>query len=331
MTFHDFLWAADARFKRANREHISVLHGRELRRVVDWDENLEMWPELSKSHVFFLGDDQEFTDALQEIRPDLHKEMKERLPMPFDDVSVVTVVRKSMGQEAERAFHEYLFGQTPDYIEPEIPEGSSVWVMDRLIRAKAEDPRIAPLIRENQKESEKVKEWFFLARLQSFHKASAPLVMIPFGYVGPTERGTVEVLASQQLLWFVGNIVTNLEQVAAISHPANYVVKVTPELTPREQRKVSAGQPRPPAKQTHFIVVDHEVLVGMRRGGGTHASPIPHERRGHWRRLAERHHHARLLGKERIWVRPAWVGETNWSDHKHHYEVLIDFGKGGNL
>lgn len=71
----------------------------------------------------------------------------------------------------------------------------------------------------------------------------------------------------------------------------------------------------------------HDILVGMSQGHyGTHASPVPHERRGHWRRLADRCRHARLSGKDKVFVRPAYVGERTFSNDKNRYEVLMDFG-----
>jgi len=80
-------------------------------------------------------------------------------------------------------------------------------------------------------------------------------------------------------------------------------------------------------KAPHFIVVDHDILVRMSGDHyGTHASPVPHERRGHWRRLAERCRHAKLSGKDKVFVRPTYVGERNFEDPKNKYEVLMDFG-----
>jgi hypothetical protein len=79
----------------------------------------------------------------------------------------------------------------------------------------------------------------------------------------------------------------------------------------------------------HFVVVDHDVLVGMsgRGAGQEHASPVPHHRRGHWMRLAERCREAKAAGKDRVWVRPTYVGDTEFSDLRNDYKVLMDFGK----
>jgi hypothetical protein len=54
--------------------------------------------------------------------------------------------------------------------------------------------------------------------------------------------------------------------------------------------------------------------------GGSHASPSPHTRRGHYLTLR----HARY-GKhvgERRWRKPAWVGDTEWIFEGRQYRVI---------
>lgn len=46
---------------------------------------------------------------------------------------------------------------------------------------------------------------------------------------------------------------------------------------------------------------------------GHHASPIPHPRRGHWRRLAP---------DRRVKVRPTWVGAQEWKYEGRTYKIL---------
>jgi hypothetical protein len=45
---------------------------------------------------------------------------------------------------------------------------------------------------------------------------------------------------------------------------------------------------------------------------GHHSSPIPHPRRGHWRRLTP---------DRKTWVRPAWVGATEWQYEGRTYRI----------
>lgn len=110
-----------------------------------------------------------------------------------------------------------------------------------------------------------------------------------------------------------------------IAHPSNYIVKETPTLTPHEARRVEQGKRFPDAKRPRYIIVDHDVLVGKYRPQGTHASPVPHQRRGHWMRLAERCKHAKAQGIDKTWVRDCNIGETDFVRGGRRYEVLLDF------
>lgn len=112
---------------------------------------------------------------------------------------------------------------------------------------------------------------------------------------------------------------------ALIAHPANYIVRETPLLTPKEQRRVAAGKRFPGAKLPRYVIVDHDVLASRMKPQGTHAAPVPHQRRGHWRRLAERCKLARARGVDRTWVRDCKIGETDFVAHKRRYQVLTDF------
>lgn len=117
-------------------------------------------------------------------------------------------------------------------------------------------------------------------------------------------------------------------QCLLISHPANYIVKESPQLTPKEARRIENGKRFPDAKRPRYIIVDHDVLVGLRTPEGSHASPIPHQRRGHWMRLSERCRHAKERGLDRVWVRDTYVGETDFVANGRRYQVLLDFQVG---
>jgi hypothetical protein len=116
-------------------------------------------------------------------------------------------------------------------------------------------------------------------------------------------------------------------RVAVISHPANYIVSTTPSLTPREERIKKERGVMPIRKRPHYIVIDREDLVNLnpatRAPDGTHASPIPHSRRGHWRRLSERCTAARAAGRTKTWVADAYVGEREFADEKNRYRVVL--------
>lgn len=303
LTFGTFLEHAAAHFERESKR----------------DELLALMPPVLDSHIFWLGDDQEFQEHVKEIREDLIPEMLHQIHLPFSDTTVVSVIRK---------------GPRP------------IWTLDRMIEAP-------PYLRKLLKQSDHAVDQgqtILIVRYQI--EENVPLVEEPFPvmiwvivYHG-VEGNDIHfsfipsVKLHRLLESNLGNSSEDkwkqfqyeskviLDYAAALSHPENYVVAVTPELTPKEERKVAQGRSRPPQKARHFIVVDHQVLVRMRsETGSTHASPVPHERRGHWRRVAERCRHARLLGKERVFVRPTLVGDPTWKREKNFYEVLPDLGK----
>jgi len=307
MSFQDFL------------EHSEALFRREV-------PGAGIMP-FAKTHIFNLGTDEKVEDGIKDIWEDLKAEMTDRIPLPFPDTTCMSVVKNST-----------LEGQPPG------------WILDRIVEVP-----VHPL------ELEKLKKAMMPgdaspAQVEAAKKLKQKLVVIRF------EEGS-DVIVSWIIYWYgvvdgemvlmtapttllldqlggrtsppIDSFLNNesmivIKQATAISHPGNYVVQVTPALTPKEERRMAQGKGRPIRKTPHFIVVDHEILVGMnRKGGGEHASPVPHERRGHWRRLAEHCRHARMLGRDKVWVRPTYVGELAFSDEKNHYDVLMDFGKKG--
>lgn len=69
----------------------------------------------------------------------------------------------------------------------------------------------------------------------------------------------------------------------------------------------------------HIILVDPSRVNEYRPNSqsGTHASPRPHNRRGHWRRLEKANPDTR-----KVFVRPSWVGPTNWEFQGSTYSVV---------
>ena len=306
MSFQDFLEHSDARFRNEIRGAGTL--------------------PFSKTHVFNLGVDEKVEDGIKDIWDDLKAEMVDRVPLPFPDTSCMSIVKNSMAE-----------GQPPG------------WILDRIVEVPPH-----PLEIENLKKSmmpgdaspaqveaaKNLKQKLVVIRFEEGSDVIVSWIIYWFGVVdgemvlmtAPTAQfldqlggrtsPVIESFLSKEAMIVI-------KQATAISHPGNYVVQVTPELTPKEKRKVAEGRERPIRKKQHFIVVDHDILSGMNRkdGDGTHASPVPHERRGHWRRLGDRCRQARMLGREKVWVRPSYVGELEFSDGKNHYEVLMDFGK----
>jgi hypothetical protein len=267
-------------------------------------------PPFKDTHVFWLGEDNDFYTSVTDIRDDLFEEMKVTVPMPFKDITTVSIVRRLMPHDK--------------------PDHPPVWTLDRLV----EIPELVGAQRGT--DGGKPNQTFFIVRYQVRDDRSGPEIPLfwwleYFGlekindksYMKITIRPPNAVAGTpvEKMMETESGFI--LDEAAAISHPANYIVRVEPKLTEYEAKRVLAGKRYPAAKRPHFIVVDHDVVVGMRRGeGGHHASPVPHERRGHWRRLAERCKKAKLLGRDKTFVRPTLVGEPKFEDRKNYYEVL---------
>lgn len=302
MTFQDFLERAAA--------------------VTDRDLGSREPGPLSRSRVFHMGDDAAIEEAAREVWTDILGEIETRVHLPFSDTTCVSRVPR--------------------------PEGEPGWVLDRLVEIPvtesekatvdqvALEPGVDPFV--FQKFKERTPQKFAVIRFEEDADHLTPWIVLYWG----TFRGHMGLLAApsrfMETLYGVGQFgdpeekffqhesKAVLKQAALISHPSQYVVRVTPALSPKEARRVEAGRPRPARKSPHFIVVDHTVLTNLRpHQGGTHARPVPHQRRGHWKRLAARCRHARLLGKEKVWVRPAYVGERTFTVEHNFYEVLLDF------
>jgi hypothetical protein len=57
--------------------------------------------------------------------------------------------------------------------------------------------------------------------------------------------------------------------------------------------------------------------------GGSHASPHPHTRRGHYASLVDPKFRRNEDGTvRRVWVRPAWVGDSEWVFEGRQYKVI---------
>lgn len=293
-------------------------------------------PPLSQSHIFLLGNDSDFNEALKEIDDDLKLEMKERVPMPFKDIACCSLVSKPMDDERVKQLQGTADRMYPGQVEVSGDlvrlSGKPVWVMDRLIEIDENHPAVKEIMRApGEVDMDSVNQWFLMVRFHGVEGCQTQPMVWSFGFRGIAFGGELKIVSLAVASPLGNEMVESCRYITAISHPAQYVVRVSPMLTQREQRRYESGKGIPREKTSHFLVVDHEVVVRLRKDPvATHASPVPHERRGHWARLAERCRHARLLGKDKVWKKPTFVGERIWTDEKNLYEVLLDFGKKGN-
>jgi hypothetical protein len=111
-----------------------------------------------------------------------------------------------------------------------------------------------------------------------------------------------------------------LQAVQWINKPEHYTVEIGALEAPRKAK----GEPRVrrlAERPRHIVLTKSEIAEAWRRVhlGGTHASPLPHLRRGHYRTLERA-----TPGERRVWVRPAHINGTcvEWRDGDIRYRVL---------
>lgn len=107
-----------------------------------------------------------------------------------------------------------------------------------------------------------------------------------------------------------------------INRQDRFIVKITPEMTDREKRLAAKGKKFSFSKKPAHIVLDHSQvreIIAASRQGGTHSSPLPHQRRGHWRRLQSDY----FKEKKKIWVRPTDINKgMSVKINRNVYEVI---------
>lgn len=115
---------------------------------------------------------------------------------------------------------------------------------------------------------------------------------------------------------------TALRQVNWINKPDHYTVEIGPSAPPRKRKKKGDRATRLGDRTRHIVLTKHEIAEAWHRvhRGGTHASPLPHLRRGHYRTLLS----DRYKQKRRVWVRATHVNGqcVEWRDGDVRYKVV---------
>lgn len=310
-------------------------------------------PPFGNSNVFFLGDRDEYEKSITPIYDDITQDRELFIPMPYKDTSIISH-RTTAGvtkMECDRLVrlpeevkHKLIQILKDGIKKDEIVYGRENVASGAAILERSEKVVSAYLyldVYESMFELSTVAGTIYLyggGRLDLHDGNKESLPGVSFCAIPPEARNQTNpyhlmmINNRNKLLQSLGqDALACCEVITSILHPTNYVVKTSPTLTTKERHRFASGHPLSPRKRPYFIIVDHEVLVRMRRGIPAQgeeidrASPTPHHRRGHWRRLSERCRHARLLGKERIQVREAFIGDTKFSDEKNFYEVMLNF------
>ena len=113
--------------------------------------------------------------------------------------------------------------------------------------------------------------------------------------------------------------------IEAVVSSSSHLVEVSPtsSRTPRTS-KTAKSKPwlRDDLPTVILISPDEARHYGHRvEPKGSHASPRPHQRRGHWKTLRSERYAVEKRGT-RVWVRPAWIGDPEWVFQGNRYKVV---------
>ncbi len=136
-------------------------------------------------------------------------------------------------------------------------------------------------------------------------------------------RKIMECVGSDILM--TNSLILFFLSIAYMQYADEYLVKVTPrpksDKTPKDLPK---NKPWLKQDLPHWIMIDPGRINEYRPatpGDGSHASPRPHERRGHWRELRS-DRYVNMRGKK-VFIKPQWIGETEWEGDGNHYKVRM--------
>lgn len=298
---------------------------------------------MDQASIFYMGDTHEAEEIMDDLGQDLYQDLADDLPLPFKDVLLIGKNEASRLLQAESLQEE--LARMPEKERKEFEEKwTGIWWVTLISRTPIE--LIPEEYRNKFALDWKNRLYFFLefmyaekyrgwkpSMLRWIAFNGHPKTRPPDGHY-PLEHADIYGANAFPLLPGADkdNLRSTIYMTSLISHPSNYIVKETPKLTPREERRLPKhGIPDP--KRPRYIVVDHDVLVRMSEGRtqdeaedeASRKSPVPHKRRGHWRRLADRCKYAKDRGVERVFVRPSYIGEKEFEIGNKKYHVLLDF------
>jgi hypothetical protein len=152
-------------------------------------------------------------------------------------------------------------------------------------------------------------------------------------YPGASEK-FISVVPTESCKEMWGNAITGMNQMAEalcetcqmVWHYAKYGDKHIVEVVPTKakvQKKSALHKNRPwaTASGPHILFLDR-MPTTQKEGTGTHASPKPHRRRGHWKTLSHprfRHH---PQYQQKIYVKPSFVGPRQTTYEGNIYRLV---------
>lgn len=98
-------------------------------------------------------------------------------------------------------------------------------------------------------------------------------------------------------------------------------VEVSPQK-PKRNNTLSKKRPWRAAAGPHILFLDRMPTTQPQNTGGTHASPKPHRRRGHWRTLTHPKYRHHPQYQQPIYVKPSFVGPPEVGYEGNIYRLI---------
>lgn len=167
-----------------------------------------------------------------------------------------------------------------------------------------------------------------------FGDPSEALIPFPLSWM-TTQIGVLSKLARADRRNALEKVVADNWNDARNAVTLSLYLTVCPEYLVEERPEIPDGTPvrrNPDPKPWTYNYLPRVILLDPRQApsgeskphlGGTHASPRPHQRRGHWATLRHPKFQRNADGSPRqIFVKPAWVGPREWIMQGSRYRVL---------
>ena len=103
-----------------------------------------------------------------------------------------------------------------------------------------------------------------------------------------------------------------------------HLVEVTAAQPHKKQRNNELTKKRPWLNATgpHMLLLDRMPATQKEHQGGTHASPKPHRRRGHWKTLQHPKYRHHPQYQKQIYVKPSFVGPRQVTYEGNIYRLV---------